>query len=66
MVHIEGRPNLDRASLTGEGVALAMRVSWLAIPHSKSLTRMQSVVGSVPADRSCQSFSGHPNLAGTN
>ena len=50
-----------------EDVPPATRASWLAISHCKSLaeslastepTRMQSVVGSVPADGSGQFFSG--------
>ena len=51
----------DKQSRSGEGVPPAMRVSWIAIYHSKSLaeslvsiepTRMQTVVGSLFADRS--------------
>ena len=64
-LHTEGR--LDIPSLNGEGVPPAIRVRWLAVPDSKSLaeclastvpTRMQSVVGSVPADGSCICFPG--------
>ena len=54
-----------RHSRNVEGVPPAMRVSWNAIYHSKSIaeslasiepTRMQSVAGSVPADGSCHVF----------